>query len=396
MLDSNAQLIISDECNVQNIRCMNINCLKNFSGDWTINAIRSNKERIAYIMYTSGSTGYPKGVKITYANLMNLIFAFNHIIYNYMPVGTKVAVVASFSFDSSVKQIYCSLFYGMCLIIASTMDKMLGRKLVDFWNKNGIEVTDITPSHIPLIAASKKISFVKIYLVGGEKLYWNNVRMLKACSSNECKIINLYGPTECCVDASFYEIKNDTLEYEEDIPIGKALQGTEIILLDEYNNEIVESGVKGELCILGNQVGAGYLNIVSKRFFYRNGERAFKTGDYGFFDRNLCLHIIGRMDGQVKINGNRVELEEVKIALIRVVKSSKVTVLYDISVGGLIGIMDCKTELRYSDIILELRKYIENYKIPKKIYNIPSFPLNENGKLDINKIKKLIGEKYEL
>lgn len=337
-------------------------------------------------MYTSGTTGKPKGVKITYENLMNLIKSFEKIIYHNYDEHINVAVIAPFSFDASVKQIYCSLYYGNSLIIANNIDKCIGRKLVDFWNKNNINITDITPSYIEIILQSRKKIKSIVFLIGGESLHWNKVEQLRKLTDGTCSIINLYGPTECCVDVAYNIIADETNKKYGTVPIGIPLENTYLKIKDENGVDICKRGKKGELCIIGKQVGAGYINKNKGGYYKERGNNAYKTGDIAFYDENWEIHIIGRKDNQIKINGNRVELEEVKYVFQKVTKIEEVIVCFDnISRKIICFINNKEKQLSYKEVVKEMSIYINKYMIPNKIVRVEYFPLNENGKPDIKK-----------
>lgn len=391
--DSKCKLIITDnreEINVNGVKI--IDCSNRYKSREF--EIIKEKKRLVYAMYTSGTTGKPKGVKITYENLMNLIKSFEKIIYHNYDEHINVAVIAPFSFDASVKQIYCSLYYGNSLIIANNIDKCIGRKLVDFWNKNNINITDITPSYIEIILQSRKKIKSIVFLIGGESLHWNKVEQLRKLTDGTCSIINLYGPTECCVDVAYNIIADETNKKYGTVSIGIPLENTYLKIKDENGVDICKRGKKGELCIIGKQVGAGYINKNKGGYYKERGNNAYKTGDIAFYDENWEIHIIGRKDNQIKINGNRVELEEVKYVFQKVTKIEEVIVCFDnISRKIICFINNKEKQLSYKEVVKEMSIYINKYMIPNKIVRVEYFPLNENGKPDIKKMLSMIKEK---
>ena len=148
------------------------------------------------------------------------------------------------------------------------------------------------------------------------------------------------------------------------------------------------------MCIIGKQVGAGYINKNKGGYYKERGNNAYKTGDIAFYDENWEIHIIGRKDNQIKINGNRVELEEVKYVFQKVTKIEEVIVCFDnISRKIICFINNKEKQLSYKEVVKEMSIYINKYMIPNKIVRVEYFPLNENGKPDIKKMLSMIKEK---
>lgn len=359
-----------------------------------------NENDLVYIMYTSGTSGKPRGVKIKYSNLCNLIKSFWRIVYHNFDECIQVGVLASFGFDASVKQIFCALYYGHTLIIAGEDIKYFGRKIHNFHNSFDITLCDCTPSHIKLMTKqpAKINSKVKYLLVGGENLRWENLIEFQNVMGIMPTIINVYGPTECCVDVAFNYISNLEGQKEGYVPIGYPLDNTELFLLDENEEIISETNVSGELNIKGKQVGAGYVNYESNSFAssYKSSREydIYRTGDLAMYNDKKEIVILSRLDRQVKINGYRIELNEISSCIEYYLNCSCETILVETGeikkiVAFIVGEFD---ELKLKS---NLQKKLPAYMIPKAFMRINQIPLTKNGKMDARSLEQIYNLKCE-
>ncbi len=352
-----------------------------------------NQEDICYMIFTSGTTGIPKGVLIRYESLCNLVGGFLGLIYNKMENPVCVGVMSSFSFDASVKQIFGALCYGHCLAIAQKEDKMFSLRMQSFFTKNKIRIIDGTPSVYKLLMRKERREDWRIsyFLIGGEVMKHDFLETLMKYLGYEGTIINVYGPTECCVDASYHIVNSETTCWKNEIvPIGKPIVNANFHLHDLLGNDIEEDGIEGELYISGVLVADGYFKQqVSDRFIYDKLGRTYKTGDWAVRNKEGDYTVLGRIDEQIKVNGNRIELYEVEHAISEIILSEVAVclrnepmedALYAFSVG------DGK-HISEKSILHELTKRLPTYGIPKKIVFInESFPITENGKVDRKKL----------
>lgn len=252
----------------------------------------SNENDIAYIICTSGTTGIAKNVQINFSNIYNLVNSLFSQIYSKLIFNNilNIGVNASFSFDSSLKQIFLSLAYGYKLIIIPDKVKLLGRFLLKYLQEEQVDVIDFTPSlllSIDMDNNSKAINNVKLVLVGGELFTKKHLDIAFKYFSNKCMIVNVYGPSECCVDVSYFIVPINYEGKYDYLPIGTPLLNN-YLLIDPKTNELI---------ICGENVGPGYLNSDNSCFYINeNNDRCYKTGDYSFLDDNNLFYVKGRID----------------------------------------------------------------------------------------------------
>ena len=286
----------------------------------------ASARNLAYMIYTSGSTGKPKGVMIEHRNVINLVLGLHERIYRKYGGKLNVALVAPYVFDASVQQIFATLLLGHRLHIVPDETRMDGEQLIEFYKHHEIDISDGTPSHIRLMLDSIRRRTprldVKHFIIGGETLPHAIVeKFFNESGINSPLITNVYGPAECCVDSTSYDVTSDRLKLlGSSIPIGSPLPNVQIYILNQENN-IQPTGVPGEICISGDGVGRGYLGRdeeTSDKFIdnpFNPGTKLYRTGDLGRYLANGDVDFIGRTDSQVKIRGYRIELEEIEAQL---------------------------------------------------------------------------------
>jgi amino acid adenylation domain-containing protein len=219
---------------------------------------------LAYTIYTSGTTGKPKGVMIENGSVVNLSANIYRKIYSKYSSILNVALLSPYVFDASVKQIFPSLLYGQTLVIVPEEERMDGEKLVNYYMKHRIDLSDGTPAHLGIIhevlQSSKYRLPTRHFLIGGEELSVDLVRdFFSIYGTNEIRITNVYGPTECCDVSTMYDVDLDNIGKLSRIPIGYPLENVQIYLLDRNLNP-VPYDIPGEIFIAGDGVSRGYLN----------------------------------------------------------------------------------------------------------------------------------------
>ena len=355
-------------------------------GDISSLTFRGRKPQdVCYILFTSGSTGVPKGVCVSYANLDTCVRWVRSL-----PQTTPACVLgqACFSFDLSVADLYLSLLCGAEHAVLTREEMrsfpLLFRRLADC----GADTAVWTPSFAQLLLSDRSFSRsllpqLRTILFCGEALRPATVRRL-AERFPETQIINCYGPTECtfAVTAARITAAHTALER---LPVGTAKPGVQIDVTDAQGNAL-EPGKTGEIRIAGDSVALGYLPPANNSAFLQTPSgRAYRTGDCGFF-RDGLLYVTGRQDRQIKLSGYRVEPAEIENALLTLPQVHAAAVLPrtapDGTVLALQAFVCAAPEDRTSDRLRQaLNALLPSYMIPR-IRFVDRIPLTENGKLD--------------
>ncbi|WP_147239340.1 non-ribosomal peptide synthetase, partial [Tenacibaculum sp. E3R01] len=349
---------------------------------------------LAYCIFTSGSTGKPKGVMISHSNVINLVRGLEERVYKpYQDKVLRVALLASYAFDASVQQIFGALLQGHSLYITSDEIRKDGAKLLEFYNKNKIEVTDGTPTHLRLLVDSlekdSKLETLSSWLIAGETLSKELVSKFYANLGEQTQLYNFYGPTETCVDSTSYKINPKEIDNLVSIPIGKPLPNERVYVTDNTGN-IVPVGVMGELCIAGDGLAQRYVGdqfLTTEKFnteWISQENRVYRTGDIVRWlpDGNLEFH--GRKDNQVKVRGYRIELGEIEKQLNAHSEIKHSVVLVKVSKGEkhIVAYYQASDKMKISELREYLGKFLPDYMIPSYYVYIEEFGLTINGKVD--------------
>ena len=376
LTDSN--LILTDRIlDIDDIEVTNIDGLKRYES----NKEYDIKNDIAYIIFTSGSTGVPKGVPITYDNLLNFINWINTLkpINEYESIN--VFNQASFSFDLSVADFYYSLFNGNTLYALD--DDIKDNYEGTFEILKNIDFAVMTPTFMKLCLLNNEFNsdnypkFKCVYFCG--EMLENKLVKKLFDRFPKINVINAYGPTEATSAISAINITEDILNEYNLLPVGDT--NNLACDVDIINDEIVLSGAS---------VSNGYLGNIKGGFFKDNNTNYYKTGDIGFIKDDM-LFCKGRIDSQVKYSGFRIELNEIEYNINNIDGVKECAVIAKYNEEGI-----CKTIKAYvvgnditSDYITkELEKTIPKYMIPKSIIITDELPLNCNYKID----RKSLGE----
>ncbi|CAJ3736606.1 syringomycin synthetase [Burkholderia pseudomallei] len=368
---------------------------------------------LAYVIYTSGSTGQPKGVMVEHASVVNLWRALDEAIYRTHPSARRVSLNASIAFDSLVKQ-WVQLLSGRTLVVVPEPVRFDGRRLLDAIGRDRIDVFDCTPSQLALIEGARgpeDEAYPQVTLVGGEAIGEGMWSELASVSSRT--YYNVYGPTECTVDATLARITAEHAPH-----IGGPLANVRAYVLNERLSP-APVGVRGELYIGGAGVARGYLNrpeLTRERFIddpFVAGGRLYRTGDLARWRTDGKLEYLGRNDFQVKIRGFRIELGEIEAQLAKVAGVREVVVLARDSASE---VHDSATEHATPDAlspspetstatatatatekrlvayytgdadVVALRaqaaQHLPSYMVPSAYVRLDAWPLTPNGKLD--------------
>jgi len=349
-----------------------------------------NIDNNLYIVFTSGSTGKPKGATITHKNMLNLVL-FQKNCTNILSQTRRILQFATMSFDVSYQEIFSALCTGSTLVLIDDNTKKDRIKLNDYILDNKIDTLFISPKYLLLLLEeNKKIDILsktlKHIITAGEQLIISdNIRKL---IDSGVTIHNHYGPTETHVCTTF--TINSTKDLALKPPIGKPISNSKIYILDSYQ-KLSPIGIVGNLYISGNCVGNGYINredLTNERFIqdpYYKSNRMYKSGDLAKYDKDGNIYYIGRSDFQIKVNGFRIELEEVEHGILKLpyVKSASVTYIKDeMEKNSLLAFITFTDDNQTHNIKTDLIKIIPKYMIPNIFYKVKQLPLNNNGKVD--------------
>lgn len=361
---------------------------------FNFNNIHHFPDLIAYILFTSGSTGVPKGVPITHGNIEAFVNSFDESGYEIND-NDRVLQMFELTFDLSVMSYLLPLLKGACVFTVPS-DEIKYMAVYKLLEEKNITVALMVPS----IISSLKSYFedihlpqLKLNLFCGEALYADTVKAWKNCVPN-ARIENVYGPTEATIFISNYRITEDIAAYNGICSIGKAMPGNECIIVDE-NNQLAGVNEKGQLALGGPQLTPGYLNDrsqSSEAFFEMNGKRFYKTGDLAYYDESGNIFYCGRLDHQVKVRGGfRVELNEIEKNARDFTQKAVAAVSKELQQGfNYIYLFAEKYGKDEKSLEAHLKNNLPDYMLPERIIIVDELPLNNSGKTDRVFLKSLI------
>ena len=352
---------------------------------------------IAYILYTSGTTGMPKGVQITHSALINFLLSMKDII-DFSSDDIFLAITP-ITFDISEAEIFMPLLMGASLVFVENYLRYEPNKLQYFLSKFNISIMQATPITWQMLVESgwKNESNIRV-ISGGEALSTHLAKKLRAMSTN---VWNFYGPTETTVWSTCYKIDvvDDTYPV---ISIGKPIANTTVYVLNDALHQ-QPVGVPGELYIGGAGVAVGYLNrpelnencFISNPFLQETSARLYKTGDLVQVDEDGNLHYLGRIDTQIKIRGHRIEASAIENVIMDYQGIKECVVLdknpqQQHELVAYLIVMDEALSLK--GLQHHLKAHFPSYMIPTRYVVVDEFPVTSNGKIDrkhISHIKKI-------
>lgn len=387
--DSKAVLTLDTECRecMEQIR----NC------DGMTEEVQVEADTEAYIIYTSGSTGNPKGVVITNAGVYNTLFDMNQRFH--ITSEDRIFNLSEFGFDLSIYDLFGSVLAGAAVVINKDVRDVAGiyrnltEKQVTVWNS--------VPSIYSLILEygakrdTEGIKLKKVFL-SGDWISLDTYERSKAVFP-DTELISLGGATEASIWSIYYRV-NSMEEDWKSIPYGYPLANQQLYVMDG-ERRMLPVGVPGEIYIGGTGVAKGYTNPeLTKKSFFESDTlgRIYKTGDAGVFSVDGYLNILGRIDNQVKINGYRIETQEIEQTIQReeMVENAFVEISQRGKAKRIFAFVCTKepaalTEDDISYLKEELRKSLPVYMVPYHIEQLEKVPLNSNGKVDRKALKAM-------
>lgn len=341
-----------------------------------------------YVIFTSGSTGMPKGLTLTHQNMVNLI-CFEKRSYDFLSEGNKILQFATMSFDVSYQEIFSALLSGATLVLIDEMKRKNMDLLVDYIVSHHVTVLFIPPAYLRLLVEEDKnvtllSSTVKHIITAGESLLISSG--IRKLLENDIELFNHYGPAETHVATTYLVFKDMKASVA---PIGFPIDNSQIYILNPHN-ELCPINVPGQIAISGDCVGNGYMNrpdLTQEKFIqdpFMPNHTMYLTGDIGFIDENHIIHYIGRNDFQVKINGFRIEPDEITKNILQYPNiTSSCTIIKEYhSKKYIVSYYTTNAKVTTEDLRSFLSQRLASYMMPYRLIELTSLPINLNGKID--------------
>ncbi|MEH7774766.1 non-ribosomal peptide synthetase [Bacillus altitudinis] len=350
----------------------------------------------AYIMYTSGTTGQPKGIMTTHSNIARVVKNTNYL--TILETDTLLSLSNSV-FDGFTFDVYGALLNGAKLVLPQKETILDMGKLTELIKGEHISVMFVPTAlfHLLVDEGTDWMRGVRKVLFGGERASVQHVR--KAFDvMGKGRLLNVYGPTESTVFATYYPIDEAIPLESHSIPIGKPLNQTGAYILSEHR-QLQPIGMVGELCLSGKGLAKGYLNRpdLTKQVFiphpFASGERLYRTGDLAYFREDGLIEYAGRVDDQVKIRGHRIELTEIEANLLMHPGVKQAVLLADHDETNhtrLLAYITCDDAWKgkLDDIKSRLKERLPAYMLPHELIELENLPLTPNGKVDKRQLPK--------
>lgn len=346
---------------------------------------------LAYVIYTSGTTGNPKGVMIEHRNVVNYLHDTKFRILKH---SKKICFCTNIAFDLSVTTTLAALTSGKCVYVYDGAIQDI-EALFNYINSQQIDTLKLVSSYAELLLREHKVKALKTLIVGGEKLTKSQIHIFRRAKVKY--LFDEYGPTETTVGVTVADVFAAANQ-----GIGKPISNSKIYILDSQLNPVA-TGIAGELYIGGAGVARGYLNqpALTQQKFINNPFateldkskgyiKLYKTGDLARWLPDGNIEYLGRNDFQVKINGYRIELEEIENALLKIrgIRQASVQVKEKV-IGGLTSkylvayyVKAVNAEINKQEIVHRLPQLLPNYMLPAALVELNCLPLTNNGKLD--------------
>lgn len=351
----------------------------------------------AYIIYTSGSSGEPKGCLVTHRNVASMIA----VALPYYDVGSQDiwSLFHRLSFDFSVWELWGAWSSGGSIRLMTEDEALDPRKFAKALDTTGVSVVGLVPSVFRQLTGTLQDmrcpapSALRYVLFGGEPLFHDDVVAFDQLVQGQVRYINHYGLTETSVITSAYEMIPGEASPVADSIIGHALPTTEIELWPPDGEDTTDSD-EGEIVVAGPHLFIGYLNrpeLNSSRLVLARGRRWYRTGDLGTRDDLGRLIYRGRVDNQVKVQGFRVELGEIEAVLRRVDGIIDCAAVFEPTLAGGRTVLYCATELSQADASARIRsrsvERLPRYMHPRRVVVLPQLPVSRSGKIDKSRLR---------
>lgn len=362
----------------------------------------SEPDDSCYLIYTSGSTGVPKFIEGWHKGLAHYChwqateFELNE--------SSRISQMAPITFEASLKDYLVTLCCGGTLCIPSAEIKENPAKLIDWIESSRLTLFQTVPSYLRLVirevaaqGMSGRFPQLKLVFQSGDTLYGKDVNQWRQAIGTHVELVNLYGPAEVTLLKSFYRIPHDELKQSEIVPIGKPISNTVILIMN--NNSLSPPGKIGEICVKSPFIVKGYYrspDLTAEKFVQNplNQETRdiiYRTGDLGRYKPDMTVEFVGRMDSQVKVHGNRIELAEIETVLLACPSIGQ-TVIVPHRTDEMENVLACYYTEQEPISQAELRELIlsrlPDYMVPAYFIRMATLPLSLNGKVDRKALPK--------
>jgi D-alanine--poly(phosphoribitol) ligase subunit 1 len=356
-----------------------------------------------YVIFTSGSTGDPKGVMITRGCLESFLEWTLHE-QGFKEAGETFLNQAPFSFDLSVMDLYASLATAGTLFSITQDEIVEPRRLFEALSRSNLSVWVSTPSFARFCLMQP--SFARAMLPRVHKFWFCGETLAPEIAAEllrrfpEAEVWNTYGPTEATVATTSIRITGTVISQYNPLPVGRAKPGTRVLIYDE-NSTPVTGRQRGQIVIAGPNVGLGYIrrpDLTERSFFELDGERAYRTGDWGHFEDGV-LFFEGRMDFQIKLHGYRIEIGDIESNLHRLESVRDAVVIpamRDDRADYLVAFTILKSAPQTSEFEMaqtlrhQLGERLPDYMVPRKFVFLNEFPTTANGKVDRKQLARIL------
>ncbi len=349
-----------------------------------------------YTLFTSGSTGDPKGVAISHRAIISFIDSFvSTFDFNE---NDRFANQAPFDFDVSTKDIYTTFATGATLVIVPRAYFMQPVKLVEYLHQHKATVLVWAVAALCIASAyhaldSDLLASVRKVLFSGEVMPRKHLDEWRA-HLPQAQFVNLYGPTEITCNC-LYHVLDSARMYAEGIPLGTAFSHCRVFLVDSAGAQVTEPNSEGELVVAGPSLALGYVGMPEQtaRAFPTNAlnaaypERVYRTGDVAAFSEEGELFFRGRVDNQIKFQGHRIELEEIDVAIERHPQVMRCRCAFDTEKSRLRAFYEGAVDKR--ELASYARRELPVHMIPSSFEQVEEMPLNKNGKVDRKRLLEL-------
>jgi len=350
-----------------------------------------------YVVFTSGSTGVPKGVVASHRAVIDYVDSLCEVldVNEHTVFGNQSPLYL----DACLKELFPTLKYGASTFLIPKSLFMFPIKLVEYINENGINTVCWVASAFSLVAGlgtlDKAVPVTLKTIAFGSEIFPQKHLAAWRKALPQAKFVHLYGPTEATGMSAFYIVNRD-FDANEPIPIGNPFPNREIILLDD-NGKMPSKGEPGEIHIRGSQLSLGYYadEALTRKAFVQNPlspypDTLYKTGDLGYENADGELVFISRKDHQIKHMGHRIELAEIEVAAREMDGVEMVCAIFDGEKSRIMLFFTAREGIEKNHLLAHLKTNLPRYMVPQQMHKLESLPLTPGGKIDRVKLKESI------